>query len=364
MQGARPGDPPDQLHAAALLLRRPPAASQRDRVSVGSPRVSPGSSSTPFHTGHPQPEVVLGLSRLWWFHTEMSHSYSLLLETVPIPWVRGKGEPQLPRGLGMFTLWGAAAQWQPALSSWVMEGKRRSRSPLQLRVSWEKEKHRGRGSPAAAGRAEAVIWALFIKGLSFPSNQGAATCKRSPTEVGTGRFKALCHPSGQKRVLSKAVPPGIKFISRLMKEIHLRVFHKPRANPCSPELPDGNIIKDHLCNFINGVQSHLTLWPLFPAPGSSDNTQVILGAHRGPASSSVGPCSRITSLFAWVPDLSRALQGVESFQTLRECCQLLYVELWPWRAHLNACPNVTCTRATAAVPVGRDGDSPPRLCRC
>lgn len=39
VQGARPGDPPDQLHAAALLLRHPPAASQRHRVSVGSPGV-------------------------------------------------------------------------------------------------------------------------------------------------------------------------------------------------------------------------------------------------------------------------------------------------------------------------------------
>lgn len=29
VQGAGPGDPPDQLHVAALLLRRPPAASQR-----------------------------------------------------------------------------------------------------------------------------------------------------------------------------------------------------------------------------------------------------------------------------------------------------------------------------------------------
>lgn len=37
VQGAHPGNPPDQLHAAALLLRCAPAASQHDRVSVGTP---------------------------------------------------------------------------------------------------------------------------------------------------------------------------------------------------------------------------------------------------------------------------------------------------------------------------------------
>lgn len=136
--------------------------------------------------------------------------------------------------------------------------------------------------PGAAGRAEAVIQALFIRDfirdLSFRSNQSAATRKPSPTEMGTGRFKALCYPLRQKPVLCKAVPPGIKFISWLIKEICLRVFHKLRTDPCSPTLPDGSIFKAHLCSFINGVQSHSTLWPLFPAPGISDNTEVVLRA--------------------------------------------------------------------------------------
>lgn len=81
---------------------------------------------------------------------------------------------------------------------------------------------------------EAVIWVLFIKGLSFKSDQSTATCKFSPTEMGTGRFKALCCLSRQKLALSRpqllAAPPGIKFMSSLIKEICLWVFHKLHAD--------------------------------------------------------------------------------------------------------------------------------------
>lgn len=81
-------------------------------------------------------------------------------------------------------------------------------------------------------------------------------------------------------------------------------------------------------------------------------------------SSSVGPCTRIISLFAGVLDSPRPLPGLEGFQTSQEHYQVLSMELQPWRARLDAHLNTTCTRATMAVLVGRDWDPLLRLHGC
>ena len=159
----------------------------------------------------------------------------------PVPWVGGKVNPSSPGGWGHSPRGGPTAKWQPALSSWAMERMRRCRRPPAhcsflspgRRKSITGDVPRQAG---AAGRAEAVIRVLFIKGLFFKSDQSTATCKLSPTEMGVGRFKLLCRPSWRKPVLSTAqllaILPGIKFISKLINKIRSRLFHKLRASPC------------------------------------------------------------------------------------------------------------------------------------
>lgn len=121
-------------------------------MSVGSPYVPPYILPTLFCTGHLQPETVPELSRLWWLHTKMSPSYSLLLETVPCPVGGGEGEPQVPGGLGMLTLGGtcckmaASAQLQGDGGD---EEVQETPYPRRLHVPSEKEKHQRRHSPAA-----------------------------------------------------------------------------------------------------------------------------------------------------------------------------------------------------------------------
>jgi len=92
-QGARPGDPPDQLHAAALLLRRPPAASQPDRVSAGSPW-PPGSSDPRFRVGQPQARKAPGAFRaLVASHRDVPIPPPPAGACAPSLWWEGRGTP-------------------------------------------------------------------------------------------------------------------------------------------------------------------------------------------------------------------------------------------------------------------------------
>lgn len=232
MQGAHPGDPPDELHAAALLLCHPPTASQRDRVSVGGPCVSPtppAARPALLPTGHPQREAVPGLSRLQGLHTKTSPSSSLSLGLCPVPWVGGKANPNSPGGLGTLTPGEPAAKCS-APGRWQRRGSAGNPPAYCGFVSPGDMKHHGDvlWQPGAAGRAEAVIGVLFIKGSSFKGNQSTAMGNLSLTETGSKLPAAW-----RKPVLGKAIPPGIKSISRLIKEI---VSHAPTCGPLRCQL--------------------------------------------------------------------------------------------------------------------------------
>lgn len=80
--------------------------------------------------------------------------------------------------------------------------------------------------------------------------------------------------NGHGEVQSSLLPgessaPGIGFISKLIPGVRLRVLHEL--------LPNGIVIRDQLCTFINSAQSH-SQRPLVPAPGSSGNTHGVPSA--------------------------------------------------------------------------------------
>lgn len=181
--------------------------------------MSPGSSASPFHTGHPQTRV-LELSRLWWLHIRMSPSYRLLLETVPCPLAGRAGEPQLPGGLGMLSPGGSTAERQLVLSSWMMEKMRRCRSPLPTAascspVSPERRKSVTGDIPQQPGAMSSFSGACY-QGLVLPEQ--SEHCHSD----GHSGFKASCCLSQRKPALSRArlpaVPPSSESVTRFITD--------------------------------------------------------------------------------------------------------------------------------------------------
>lgn len=109
VQGAHPGDPPDQLHAAALLLRCSPAASQRHRVSVGSPGVPgcPLAARLPHFTPGTPKRGCRDFSGSCGFASGCPLPTGSCWRLSPVPWLGGNGNPHSLGG------WGHSPQGYP-----------------------------------------------------------------------------------------------------------------------------------------------------------------------------------------------------------------------------------------------------------